>query len=45
VDRSTEQQFDPVAEAKLRRKLDMWLIPGLALMYLFSFIDRTNIGT
>ncbi|KAK3897589.1 major facilitator superfamily domain-containing protein [Staphylotrichum tortipilum] len=44
VGRSSEPQFDPVAEAKLRRKLDLFLVPGVALMYLFSFIDRTNIG-
>lgn len=25
-------------------KVDMWLIPWLCLLYLLSFLDRTNIG-
>ncbi|KAF1850691.1 MFS general substrate transporter [Cucurbitaria berberidis CBS 394.84] len=28
----------------LVRKMDMWLIPWLSLLYLLSFLDRTNIG-
>ncbi|KAF4551230.1 MFS-type transporter-like protein 6 [Elsinoe fawcettii] len=36
--------FDPKAEAKLRLKLDLYLIPTVALLYLFCFIDRANIG-
>ena len=43
--RSTETQFDAVAEGKLRRKIDLFLVPGVSLLYMFSFIDRTNIGT
>jgi hypothetical protein len=35
---------DPVAEKKLIRKLDWKLIPWLCLLYLISFLDRTNIG-
>jgi len=35
---------DPVAEKKLMRKLDWKLIPWLCLLYLISFLDRTNIG-
>jgi hypothetical protein len=26
------------------RKVDRWLIPWLCLLYLLSFLDRTNIG-
>lgn len=37
-------QFDPVAEAKLRRKIDFCIVPTVALLYLFCFIDRANIG-
>lgn len=25
-------------------KVDLWLIPWLCLLYLLSFLDRTNIG-
>lgn len=37
-------QLDPAAEAKLRRKIDMMIVPTVALLYLFCFIDRANIG-
>jgi hypothetical protein len=33
-----------VFERKLLRKLDWRLIPWPALLYLMSFLDRTNIG-
>jgi hypothetical protein len=36
--------IDPEAEKKLVRKLDWKLIPWLCLLYLISFLDRTNIG-
>ncbi|KAF5371336.1 hypothetical protein D9758_004086 [Tetrapyrgos nigripes] len=36
--------FDSVAERKLRTKLDLFVIPTVALLYLFCFIDRANIG-
>ena len=26
------------------RRVDLWLIPWLSLLYLLSFLDRTNIG-
>lgn len=35
---------DPEAEKRLVRKLDWRLIPWLCLLYLISFLDRTNIG-
>ncbi|KAJ4172143.1 hypothetical protein NW754_007742 [Fusarium falciforme] len=31
-------------DKKLMWKVDMWLIPWLSLLYLLSFLDRTNIG-
>lgn len=36
--------FDPVAERKLRTKIDLYIVPTVALLYLFCFIDRANIG-
>lgn len=36
--------FDPVAERKLRMKIDLMIVPTVALLYLFCFIDRANIG-
>jgi hypothetical protein len=37
--------FDPAAEARLRLKIDLYVVPTVALLYLFCFIDRANIGT
>jgi hypothetical protein len=34
----------PEQESKLWRKIDLRLMPILSLMYLFSFLDRGNIG-
>jgi sugar phosphate permease len=36
--------FDTARTAKLLRKMDLNIVPFLALLYLFSFLDRTNIG-
>jgi MFS family permease len=36
--------LDPRAEARLRRKIDLYIVPTVALLYLFCFIDRANIG-
>lgn len=36
--------FDLAAEAKLRWKIDLYIIPTVSLLYLFCFIDRANIG-
>ncbi|EXJ80382.1 hypothetical protein A1O1_08526 [Capronia coronata CBS 617.96] len=41
---SQELGFDKKATKKLIRKLDWALLPFLALLYLLSFLDRTNIG-
>ncbi|KAM0789341.1 hypothetical protein ACM66B_000173 [Microbotryomycetes sp. NB124-2] len=37
-------QLDEAAEARLRRKFDRRIVPMVALLYLFCFIDRANIG-
>lgn len=36
--------FDPEAERRLRWKIDLYVIPTVAMLYLFCFIDRANIG-
>ncbi|GJJ75758.1 MFS transporter, ACS family, allantoate permease [Entomortierella parvispora] len=37
-------ELDPVAVGKLRRKIDLHLIPLISVLYLCSFLDRVNIG-
>lgn len=37
-------EFDKEAESRLRWKIDLYVVPTVALMYLFCFIDRANIG-
>ncbi|KAF2262153.1 putative MFS transporter [Lojkania enalia] len=37
-------RLDPEAEAKVRLKIDLYVIPTVALLYLFCFLDRANIG-
>lgn len=39
-----ETTWDEAATKRLIRKIDWRLIPFLALLYLLSFLDRTNIG-
>ncbi|KAF9205705.1 hypothetical protein BGZ49_003681 [Haplosporangium sp. Z 27] len=41
-DHSTE--LDPKVVGKLRRKIDLHLIPLISVLYLCSFLDRVNIG-
>ncbi|KAH8653779.1 major facilitator superfamily transporter [Xylariales sp. PMI_506] len=41
---TTVIEFDPTNEAKVRRKLDMVLLPMVSLMFLFCFIDKASIG-
>lgn len=36
--------WDAASTRKLLRRIDLNLIPFLALLYLLSFLDRTNIG-
>ncbi|KAM5349762.1 hypothetical protein ACJ41O_006267 [Fusarium nematophilum] len=44
IDAVSQPHFDPIAEKKLRRKIDFAIVPFVAVLYLFCFIDRTNIG-
>ncbi|UKZ76194.1 hypothetical protein TrVFT333_003891 [Trichoderma virens FT-333] len=37
-------EYDAEAERKLRLKIDLFIVPTVALLYLFCFIDRANIG-
>jgi sugar phosphate permease len=41
---TTLPSFSHLSEAKILRKMDLRLIPTLALLYLLSFLDRGNIG-
>ncbi|RDW82361.1 putative transporter-1 [Coleophoma cylindrospora] len=41
---SDESSFTPAQTKRLLRKMDIHLVPFLALLYLLSFLDRTNIG-
>jgi hypothetical protein len=41
---SDDLGFDAKATSRLIRKIDFTLLPFLALLYLLSFLDRTNIG-
>ncbi|UPX09665.1 uncharacterized protein EKO05_0000349 [Ascochyta rabiei] len=40
----TAESFAHLDEKKILRKMDLHLIPMLALLYLLSFLDRANIG-
>lgn len=42
---SPVREFDPGAERMLRRKTDFYIVPLVALLFLFCFIDRSNLGT
>ncbi|KAF1949275.1 pantothenate transporter liz1 [Byssothecium circinans] len=35
---------DPMLEARVRRKLDWNIIPLVSALYMFAFLDRSNIG-
>ncbi|KAF2834645.1 putative MFS transporter [Patellaria atrata CBS 101060] len=37
-------EIDPAAESRLCRKIDLYVIPTVSLLYLFCFLDRANIG-
>jgi hypothetical protein len=41
---TTDIQFEAGEEKKLVRKIDLFLMPTIWLMYLMSYMDRTNIG-
>ncbi|KAI8965144.1 MFS general substrate transporter [Daldinia sp. FL1419] len=36
--------FSREAERKLRNKIDLMIVPTVSILYLFCFIDRSNIG-
>ena len=40
--RAIEEGKDGIDEKKLLRKLDWHLVPGLTLLFLLSFMDRSN---
>lgn len=42
---SQELVYDKVAEGRLRRKIDLMILPTVCILYLCCFIDRANIGT
>lgn len=44
LDIMPELEINAVAERRLVRKLDLLIIPIIMLLYLFSFLDRVNIG-
>jgi len=37
-----EEGGDAIDEKKLLRKLDWYLVPGLTILFLLSFLDRSN---
>ena len=37
-------EIDPAVEKRVRRKLDMHIVPLVAGLYLLAFLDRSNIG-
>lgn len=41
---SSDEEFTQVNTRKLIRKLDWAIVPLIALLYLLSFLDRSNIG-
>lgn len=40
----SEIYIDPVAEAKVLRKCDMYLVPLLTIAFLLAYLDKSNIG-
>ncbi|CAK5279162.1 unnamed protein product [Mycena citricolor] len=40
----SEPVFNDALDKVVWRKMDMWIIPIVALFYLLSFLDRTNVG-
>lgn len=43
-DASGSSSFEGINEKALLRKLDYRLLPPLTLLYLLSFLDRSNVG-
>lgn len=40
----TEIYIDPKVEAKILRKIDIYLMPLLTIAFLSAYLDRSNIG-
>lgn len=38
------EDIDPEIEKRVRRKLDLHIVPLLSALYLLAFLDRSNIG-
>lgn len=36
--------FDPKQQARILRRVDLYLLPIITLLYLMSFLDRSSIG-
>lgn len=36
--------FDPKEQARILRRVDLYLLPIITLLYLMSFLDRSSIG-
>lgn len=43
-EQSINQAHPEIDERKLIRKIDFYVVPWLALLYLLNFLDRSNIG-
>lgn len=41
---SSDLIIDPKREAKLVRKLDLWIAPVMTIVFLTAYLDRSNIG-
>jgi MFS transporter, ACS family, DAL5 transporter family protein len=41
---SSNLTVDPQLEKRLVRKSDLYIIPEYMIIYIFSFLDRSNIG-
>lgn len=39
-----QAHIDPEMEKRVRRKIDWHVIPLVSALYLFAFLDRSNIG-
>ncbi len=37
-------QIDPVAERRVLSRFDWFVMPQMAILVLFAYLDRTNIG-
>lgn len=38
------EAIDPVAEKRLKRKLDLRIIPALGVCYFFYYVDKTTLS-